>query len=37
MLGNIDPTLQASILDQMEERPELVELDTMNFWMDIPF
>ena len=35
MLGNIDPTLQASVLDQMDERPELVVLDTMNFWMDI--
>lgn len=35
MLGNIDPTLQASVLDQMEERPKLVVLDTMNFWMDI--
>ena len=35
MLGNIDPTLQASVLDQMEVRPELVVLDTMNFWMDI--
>lgn len=35
MLGNIDPNLQASVLDQMTERPELVVLDTMNFWMDI--
>lgn len=35
MLGNIDPALQASVLDQLEERPELVVLDTMNFWMDI--
>ena len=35
MLGNIDPTLQASVLDQLEERPQLVVLDTMNFWMDI--
>lgn len=35
MLGNIDPTLQSSVLDQMNERPELVVLDTMNFWMDI--
>lgn len=35
MLGNIDPTLQMSVLDQMEDRPELVVLDTMNFWMDI--
>lgn len=35
MLGNIDPKLQASVLDQLEGRPELVVLDTMNFWMDI--
>ena len=35
MLGNIDPTLQASVLDQLASRPELVVLDTMNFWMDI--
>lgn len=35
MLGNIDPTLQLSVLDQMDGRPELVVLDTMNFWMDI--
>ena len=35
MLGNIDPSLQSSVLDQLEERPELVVLDTMNFWMDI--
>lgn len=35
MLGNIDPALQASVLDQLDERPELVVLDTMNFWMDI--
>ena len=34
MLGNIDPALQMSVLDQMEARPELVVLDTMNFWMD---
>lgn len=35
MLGNIDPNLQASVLDQMDQRPDLVVLDTMNFWMDI--
>lgn len=35
MLGNIDPTLQSSVLDQMDQRPEWVVLDTMNFWMDI--
>lgn len=35
MLGNLDPTIQLSVLDQMEERPKLVVLDTMNFWMDV--
>ncbi len=32
VLGNIDPTLQASVLDQIT-RPQLVALDTMNFWI----
>ena len=35
MLGNLHPLVQASVLDQMNERPKLVVLDTMNFWMDI--
>lgn len=35
MLGNIDPNLQTKVLDQLNERPKLVMLDTMNFWMDI--
>lgn len=35
MLGNIDPDLQAKVLDQLTTRPKLVMLDTMNFWMDI--
>jgi sugar/nucleoside kinase (ribokinase family) len=35
MLGNLHPLTQASVLDQMLERPKLVVLDTMNFWMDI--
>ncbi|WP_405608855.1 PfkB family carbohydrate kinase [Polaribacter sp. Asnod1-A03] len=35
MLGNLHPLTQASVLDQMVERPKLVVLDTMNFWMDI--
>ncbi|WP_405564386.1 PfkB family carbohydrate kinase [Polaribacter sp. Asnod6-C07] len=35
MLGNLHPLIQASVLDQMTERPKLVVLDTMNFWMDI--
>lgn len=35
MLGNLHPLTQASVLDQLEEKPKLVVLDTMNFWMDI--
>ncbi len=34
MLGNLHPDIQMSVLDQMEVRPKLVVLDTMNYWMD---
>ncbi len=34
MLGNLHPLVQSSVLDQMEQTPKLVVLDTMNFWMD---
>lgn len=34
MLGNLHPMVQISVLDQMNEKPKLVVLDTMNFWMD---
>ena len=32
-LANIDPALQLDVLHQMDERPRLVALDTMNFWI----
>ena len=32
-LANIDPELQLEVLRQMAERPRLVALDTMNFWI----
>lgn len=35
MLGNLMPSLQMKVLDQMKERPKLVVLDTMNFWMEV--
>jgi sugar/nucleoside kinase (ribokinase family) len=35
ILGNIDPALQAKVISQMTERPKLIAMDTMNFWMDI--
>jgi len=34
MLGNLHPIVQLSVLEQMEQKPKLVVLDTMNFWMD---
>jgi len=35
MLGNLHPLVQNAVLEQMAEKPKLVVLDTMNFWMDI--
>jgi len=35
MLGNLAPLVQMSVLDQLKNRPKLVIMDTMNFWMDI--
>ena len=34
MLGNLHPSTQMSVLNQMTSKPKLVVLDTMNFWMD---
>ena len=34
MLGNLMPSVQKKVLDQMKTRPKLIVLDTMNFWMD---
>ena len=34
MLGNLHPLVQSSVIDQMESKPKLIVLDTMNFWMD---
>lgn len=34
MLGNLTPSVQMKVLEQMEERPKLVVMDTMNFWME---
>src|SRR5665213_816693 len=33
MLGNLMPTLQLSVIEQLRKRPNLVVLDTMNYWM----
>ncbi len=34
MLGNLHPSIQLSVIQQMSTKPKLVILDTMNFWMD---
>ena len=34
MLGNLHPSVQLSVLEKMKNKPKLVILDTMNFWMD---
>jgi len=35
MLGNLDPKVQRSVIEQLKNKPKLIVLDTMNFWMDI--
>jgi sugar/nucleoside kinase (ribokinase family) len=34
MLGNLMPSLQIDLINQLQKRPKLIVLDTMNFWMD---
>lgn len=34
MLGNLVPDIQIKVIDQLLERPKLIALDTMNYWMD---
>ncbi|MDO6433595.1 PfkB family carbohydrate kinase [Flavitalea sp. BT771] len=34
MLGNVLPSLQISVVQQLKIRPKLIVMDTMNFWMD---
>ncbi len=35
MLGNLVPKVQQQVITQLKNRPKLIVLDTMNFWMDI--
>ncbi len=34
MLGNLQPSVQMSVIKQMKQRPRLIVMDTMNFWME---
>jgi sugar/nucleoside kinase (ribokinase family) len=35
MLGNLTPIVQQTVISRLKNRPKLIVLDTMNFWMDI--
>lgn len=34
MLGNLMPKLQLNVIQELKQRPKLIVMDTMNFWMD---
>jgi sugar/nucleoside kinase (ribokinase family) len=34
MLGNLEPRIQRSVILQMEVKPKLIALDTMDFWIN---
>ncbi len=34
MLGNLSPQVQLAVIEQIPQRPRLVAMDTMNFWID---
>ncbi len=34
LLGNLAPTTQKAVIERLKKRPELIVMDTMNFWMD---
>ncbi|RDC65157.1 PfkB family carbohydrate kinase [Adhaeribacter pallidiroseus] len=35
MLGNLAPQVQKQVIERLKNRPKLVVMDTMNFWMNI--
>ncbi len=35
MLGNLTPQIQQTVIKRLKNRPKLIVLDTMNFWMDV--
>lgn len=35
MLGNLTPQVQIEAIQGLKNRPKLVVMDTMNFWMDV--
>ncbi|HYK77916.1 MAG TPA: PfkB family carbohydrate kinase [Daejeonella sp.] len=35
LLGNLTPQVQKTTISRLKNRPKLIVLDTMNFWMDV--
>lgn len=35
LLGNLTPQVQLTTINRLKNRPKLIVLDTMNFWMDV--
>jgi len=35
MLGNLAPSVQRTVIERLKNRPRLIAMDTMNFWMEI--
>jgi hypothetical protein len=34
MLGNLTPSVQMRVIDQLDVHPKVLALDTMNYWMN---
>ena len=37
MLGNLSPVVQRRVIEQMRQKPRLIVMDTMNFWMETTY
>jgi sugar/nucleoside kinase (ribokinase family) len=35
MLGNLTPSVQKTVIHRLRNRPKLIMMDTMNFWMNV--
>src|SRR6187402_2976360 len=34
MLGNLSPKIQLNVIQELKQRPKLIIMDTMNYWME---
>ena len=37
MLGNLQPSVQLQVIQGLKKRPQLIVMDSMNFWMNDPY